>query len=141
MIPNSPIFRKAVDRRHKCSLITPLEPYLLPAIVLLVAGAAFGLGRLSTSPSEQVALRVLYPGATPAEPLANMAAVAAATPAQPAATRQGTGAYVASKNGSKYYLVSCSSANRIKRGNKVYFVSKQDAEAAGYGPAANCPGL
>ena len=142
MIPNSPLFRKAVDRRHKCSLTPGLEPYLLPAIVVLVALGAFGLGRLSAASGQPVALRVIYPEASPAEPLANTAAVAGASTAAPApAAGQGTGSYVASKNGTKYYLVSCSSASRIKEENKVYFASKKDAEAAGYGPAANCPRL
>ena len=114
------------------------EPYLLPAIVILVAMTAFGLGRLSAAQGD-VALRVLYPDAKLAEPLANTAAVAAAkTPSYAKAT---DGAYVASKNGTKYYLVSCSSANRIKQENKVYFGSIAEAQAAGYEPAANCPGL
>ncbi len=130
MIPNSPIFRK----------VARLEPYLLPAIVVLVALGAFGLGRLSAAQG-QTALRVLYPDARVAEPLANTAAVAGAKAAPPLGDARGLGNYVASKNGSKYYLVSCSSANRIKAENKVYFGSAQQAAAAGYTPAANCPGL
>ncbi len=128
MVPNSPIFRK----------VGALEPYLLPILVLLVALAAFGLGRLSATQGS-TALRVLYPEAKPAEPLANTAAVVKAAPVRVAG--QGSGAYVASKNGAKYYLVSCSSASRIKAENRVYFASVQQAVAAGYEPAANCPGL
>ena len=45
---------------------------------------------------------------------------------------------LASKNGTKYYLKTCSGANRIKEENKVYFSSVEEAELAGYGPAANC---
>jgi len=128
MIPNSPIFRK----------LTGLEPYLLPAIVVLVALGAFGMGQLSAT--QEQSLRVLYPGVPAATPLASTAAVAAAKPAPPASTA-GQGSYVASKNGTKYYLVTCSSANRIKAENRVYFGSIQEAVAAGYTPAANCPGL
>ncbi len=135
MIPNSPIFRK----------LAGIEPYLLPAIVALVALSAFGLGRLSAAPG-QAGLRVLYPEATAATPLYSTAAVAAVggvsiTPPHSAEATRGLGNYVASKNGSKYYLVSCSSANRIKAENKVYFGSAQQAAAAGYEPAANCPGI
>ncbi len=50
-------------------------------------------------------------------------------------------AYIASKNGKAYYLPSCSGVARIKEENKVYFATKQAAEAAGYAPAATCPGL
>ena len=52
-----------------------------------------------------------------------------------------SGTYVASKNGTKYYLPSCGSSKRIKEENKIWFGTKEEAEAAGYGPAANCPGL
>ncbi len=126
MIPNHPLFRKA-------------EPYLLPLIIILVGVGAFGLGRLSAG-QPHTALRVLYPGVPEAEPLANTAAVAGAAKAQaPAPAAQGP--YVASKNGTKYYLPSCSGAKRIKEENKVYFASKALAVAAGYEPALNCPGL
>ncbi len=48
---------------------------------------------------------------------------------------------VASKSGTKYHLVTCPGAKQIKEENKVYFASSAEAEAAGYGAAANCPGL
>lgn len=48
---------------------------------------------------------------------------------------------VASKNGSVYHYIWCSGAKRIKEENKIYFKSKEEAEAAGYRPAQNCPGL
>ncbi|MHB8860285.1 MAG: hypothetical protein ACYC48_00930 [Minisyncoccota bacterium] len=52
-----------------------------------------------------------------------------------------TGQFVASKNGTKYYLPTCSGAGRISDANKVWFVSAADASKAGYEPAANCAGL
>jgi len=48
---------------------------------------------------------------------------------------------VASKNGTVYHYVWCSGAKRIKEENKIYFDSPEEAEAAGYRPAKNCPGL
>lgn len=51
------------------------------------------------------------------------------------------GMYVGSKNSDKYHLPHCSGAQRIKESNKVWFASKEEAEAAGYTPAGNCPGL
>lgn len=60
----------------------------------------------------------------------------AEAPSEPAAR-----VYMASKNGTKYYLPSCGSAKRIKEENRIWFATKEEAEAAGYGPAANCPGL
>lgn len=52
-----------------------------------------------------------------------------------------TGLYVASKNGTKYHLPTCSGAKRIKEENKIWFDSKQEAEKAGYEPAKNCKGI
>lgn len=48
---------------------------------------------------------------------------------------------VASKYGTKYYLTSCSGADRISEKNKVYFASAAAALAAGYAPASGCKGL
>lgn len=48
------------------------------------------------------------------------------------------GLYLASKNGSNYYLPSCSGASRIKEENKIWFSSKEEAEGLGYKPALNC---
>lgn len=125
MLPNNPLLSK-------------LEPLAMPLIVLFVGVGGFGLGFLSASQAPKEELRVVYPEAPAAQPVLNTAAVAAAAPDP---IKPGEGAYVASKNGSKYYLVSCSGANRIKQENRVYFVSVKDAMAAGYEPAANCPGL
>lgn len=49
--------------------------------------------------------------------------------------------FLASKNGTRYYLPNCSGAGRIKPENRVWFKTREDAEAAGLTPAANCPGL
>lgn len=54
---------------------------------------------------------------------------------------QSEGGYVASKSGTKYHLPWCSGAKRIKEENKVWFATKEEAEAAGYSPASNCKGL
>lgn len=48
---------------------------------------------------------------------------------------------VASKSGSKYHLPACPGAKQIKPDNLVRFDSVEKARAAGYTPAANCPGL
>ena len=72
-------------------------------------------------------------GASPKTP----AVTASAIDALPSPSQK-KGAFVASKNGTKYYPVGCSGANRIKEENKVYFSTSKEAETAGYGPAANC---
>lgn len=105
-----------------------IEPYLLPAVVVLVGLSAFGLGRLSVL-GEGPRLLIQMPDGTQTASVqqAGQAAI--------------SGNFVASKSGTKYYLPSCSGASRIKEENKVWFASASAAEAAGYGPAANCAGL
>ena len=107
-----------------------LETLFIPTVVILVGVGAFGLGRLSAMEGKKEPLVVRQDGQL----------------AAPAAAREGvvpatSGAYVASKSGSKYYLSTCSGAKNIKNENKVYFASAEAAEASGYEPAANCPGL
>ena len=99
----------------KEALFRKLELFYLPVIVILVAVTAFGLGRLSV---EESASHLDTPNT---QPVAHT--------------------YIVSKNGTKYYLPSCVGASKIKEENKVWFATVADAQAAGYGPAANCPGL
>ncbi len=46
------------------------------------------------------------------------------------------GKYVGSKNSNKYHLPDSSTAKRIKEENKVWFQSKEEAEAKGYVPGS-----
>jgi len=48
---------------------------------------------------------------------------------------------VASRSGTKYHLPSCPGAKQIKDSNKITFSSIEQAQAAGYTPAANCDGF
>lgn len=50
-----------------------------------------------------------------------------------------SGNFVASINGKAYYPANCEAAKRIKEENRIWFVSKEEAEADGYKPAQNCP--
>lgn len=50
-----------------------------------------------------------------------------------------TGSIVASKSGTKYYDPACPAAERISDANKVWFISPEAAEEAGYTKAVNCP--
>jgi hypothetical protein len=51
------------------------------------------------------------------------------------------GKYAASKKGTKYYLPTCSGAKSISEANKIWFSTKEEAERAGYAPAATCKGI
>ena len=107
-----------------------LEHYFLTALIILIAFAAFGLGRLSKIEKGREPIKIV-PASLASDELRRT------TPPQVVASKK----FVASRNGTKYYLTSCASANRIKAENKIYFTSADEARAAGLTPAANCPGL
>lgn len=110
---------------------SPLTPWFIPLSLLLIAFISFGFGRLSVGAvPEPVKISSLNTfeaqGATVAKAVTPVGGV------------KGEGSYVASKNGKKYYPLTCSGVNRIKEENKIYFKTQAEAEAAGYSKAANC---
>lgn len=113
----------------------------MPTVVLLVGLLAFGLGRISKLEAARGGLQIIQNTQVPSpNDQANLNSQATS------AGQEGTapapkGSYVASKNGTKYYLTTCSAADRIKASNKIYFETKQAAQAHGLSPAANCPGI
>jgi len=124
------------------------DDVLVVLVILLSATAAFGLGILAGKDMnkaegsdgfwiEQLPQEAVKGGGGPASAAA--AVSPAPVPAAPPVPEVRT--YVASRNGTKYYLPACGSAKRIKEENRVWFATKEEAEGAGYGPAANCPGL
>jgi len=93
---------------------------------------AFGLGRLVAFEASRTSVTITYPN--PSDPNVE--------PNYLTLTNEDiTGDIVASKQGSKYHLSSCPGAKQIKPENRVVFPSAAAAAAAGYEPAANCPGL
>lgn len=56
------------------------------------------------------------------------------------AKQNGAAAYVASKNGGKYYPIDCGYVSRIKEENRVYYANNEEAEADGKEPADVCTG-
>jgi len=46
--------------------------------------------------------------------------------------------YVASKKGKYYYPINCPLANNLSESNKIYFFSKEEAEAQGYIYQSKC---
>ncbi len=110
-------------------------------LIIMTGIASFYLGRLSvssaTAPSPN--FQVIEPLTLPATVVQSTISPSAVTPTQAIIT--GSEQFVASKNGTKYYLSSCSGVKRIKPENIVSFPSREAAEAAGYSKAANCPGL
>lgn len=59
-------------------------------------------------------------------------------PEATAAPAQAQGAYTASRASDKFHLPSCSSAERISDDNRLWFSTREEAEAAGYTPCGRC---
>lgn len=115
---------------------------LIVLALILSATLAFGLGVLAGKDMEKAEGKDgFWIEEMPVKPLKGGGGPAAAIKTVPEAPAATSGTYLASKNGTKYYLPTCGSAKRIKAENVVWFQTKAEAEAAGYGPAANCPGL
>lgn len=113
----------------------------IASIIFLVGMASFGLGRLSLAWPKKEPIRIEKtetkekekPFADKGNKTDNALAVSSLLSAK--------GKYVASKSGKAYHFPWCPSALKIKESNRVWFDSKEDAEKAGYAPAANCEGL
>lgn len=116
-------------------------------MVILVGITSFSLGRASVEQGSAIKpiVQMVDPITLPATALVTetgaSAVQATLTPAPSSQVIGSHNQFVASKNGTKYYLPNCSGAKRIKPENLIGFPSREAAEAAGYGKAANCPGL
>lgn len=118
--------------------LKPREGEIFLALtIILVAFIGFGLGRLSVSKENKFPIQiqdsiqeaniissVKTPGTTTGGGDTKKAAL-----------------LVGSKNSRVYHFPWCSGAQRIKKENKIYFNSREEAQKAGYRPAANCEGL
>lgn len=142
---------------HRFSWRAIPRDVLLVVLILLIAGASFGLGMLagregkkggkddalwienliSTATSSAQVAGVLQTKA----PERQTKGSAVITPVEIVEALPAGGEVVASKTGTKYYLPWCGTVKRIKEENKVWFSSKLEAEKAGYSPAQNCKGL
>ncbi len=112
-------------------------------LIILVALASFGLGRLSVLDNKKTPIRIESGGQMGSlldgSNAVSQNTIQAETKGVPSVGASGT--YVGSKTGKRYYFPWCATANRIAEENKVWFATKQEAEANGYTPASNCKGL
>ncbi len=105
------------------------DTYFIAILILLIGVSSFGLGRYSVMDSESgrgqaVSLQQLSPVETIQIPSSGEKV-----------------SVVVSKSGTKYHLFDCPGALQMKSENRIEFDDIEDAKAAGYSPAANCPGL
>ena len=116
----------------------------LAAVIFLTGIASFGLGRLSVIWPDKMPITF-----TESKPSSVSKPAEAQHDAGPVDTAKAAvlgafkaeGKYVASKSGTAYHYPWCAGAQKIKESNRMWFDTKEAAEAKGYKPAANCPGL
>lgn len=109
---------------------TTKDAFLIPALIVLVGFASFGLGRLS-----------LTAGTTPTIRIEQAEWSSQGGASVIGGSTQENGKFVGSANSDIYHFPWCSGAQRISAENEVWFDSKQEAQEAGYRPAENCKGL
>ena len=112
---------------------------LIVCAILLASILSFGLGILAGKDMADREHQSIWIEQRPVE-----AAVLGATEPSLASVSEPIpegGQYVASKSGEAYYLPWCGGVTRIKAENKVWFATKEEAEAKGYRPAKNCKGI
>ncbi len=149
-IPNYPEKGNPIEELPKEPQSTGLKQVFVPVLIILVGLGGFGLGKLNKIEQSKLPIVIEHSTSTQKD---TTPAVGTATPPNLGGAGGGTSTdpvtstitkrriYVASRTGTAYYLPSCASANRIAEKNKVWFETKQEAESAGYKPAANCKGM
>jgi len=115
-------------------------------LLVLVAGLAFGLGRLSVGGvidreegvtlNGEVRVKLVASSSLPAALVQATSSIVGTT--EPVLVLPKETNYVASKSGTKYHHRSCPGAKQIKAENKIWFSTALEAQAAGYTKAANC---
>ena len=108
-------------------------------VIILVAFAGFGLGRLSALEGKKTPVLIernlsLLPSSD--EAVFNKNLTSGKT-----VQNLSSKAFVAAKSGTRYYFPWCGGVSRIKEENKIWFASEAEARKAGFTPAANCAGL
>lgn len=129
--------------RARDFIVQNKDNLVICAEFVLVAAIFFGLGILyDESMLKNIGqIRVIAPE-TASQILTSPNADNASKPKEKAQTKSignalaQAGNFVASKNGTAYYSLTCK--NNIKEENKIYFQTEDDAGKAGFSPAKNC---
>jgi hypothetical protein len=106
------------------------------AIIIVVGIGSFLLGRMSKStPDTQVIEDI--PDTIPKNSANSVLSEENSTSTKIAQNSQ-NGAFIASKNGTKYYPNGCSGINKIKVENRINFTTEQEALASGRTKSSTC---
>ena len=137
------------DMYSKIKSLLQNDTLFYTLIIIAVAIASFGLGRLSIEQNieKESILGIQTLPLSSASLL--MTEVATSTSLNKPNKNNGitnqqsqsVTEIIASKNGTKYHYSWCPGAKQIKEANKIIFSTPAAARTAGYTPASNCPDL
>lgn len=115
------------------------DAIFMAILLVLVAVVSFGLGRESVR--TEASIPVLLSAGSSSTQTTGVYIDAATSTTQAILENEKAVQVVGSRSGTKYHLPTCPGAAQIKDENKIVFETIVAAKAAGYSPAANCPGL
>ena len=113
---------------------------LIVAIIILVSLASFELGRLSKEKGSS-GIKIEYPSQNDTQEANVISSIKSPNLSQNTkiATENSSGKiFFASSKGNKYYTISCSAGKTIKQENRVYFMTGEEAQKAGYTLSSSC---
>lgn len=120
------------------------KEFALILIILLVASVGFLLGMYAERENNDAQVYIVLPPESDMKEQKAMVISASEYVGQYSKSevqkniQETYGAFVASKNGKKYYPFGCSAANRIKEGNRVWYKTEEDAQNAGLTRSTSC---
>jgi len=127
--------------KHK--FVKPVERIMLFLSALLLAGSTYFIGVMSADNSKDGQIQIIYPEAIAIQNSNNVDKIDNNTTVlEDKPNSEGSNSkIVASKNGKRYYYNNCTGVNRIKPENRIYFDTKEQAEARGLTLASGCKNL
>lgn len=111
---------------------------------LLIAGSAYLIGLISNNNNKISEIQIVYPEAIAIKNSNDFGKIESSIVVRddkPNKLENSNSKIVASKNGKKYYYSNCKGINRIKPENRIYFETKEQAEAKGLTLASGCKNL
>lgn len=127
----------------KQKFVKHIEGLLLIMSAILIGGSAYLIGNMNALESNLSEIQVVYPDAIAIKSDTKVEEIKSTemSSANNQEANLSTGKIVASKNGKRYYYPNCGGINRIKPENRIYFETKEQAEAKGLTLASGCKEL
>lgn len=128
----------------KPKFVKHIEGPMFIVSAILMAGSAYFIGNIQANDSQPSEIQIVYPDAVAIKSSIKSNVTEPTQPQESSNVKeiQKAGAkIVASKNGKRYYYANCGGVNRIKQENRIYFNTKEEAEAKGLTLASGCKAL